>query len=242
MQLSRRLQAVTDMVNRGNCVADIGCDHAYTSIYLASNSIASKVFAMDINQGPVDRAKENVKRYHLEDRIEVRKSDGLQMLQPEEVDTIIMAGMGGALMIEILQQRMEIVRGVSELILQPQSEHYKVREFLEAQEFIIFQENMLKEDGKYYVIIKSVPGSAVKGIQLESYKLVEPAHYHYGRLLLEAENNILREYLLWDMELCMQIKASLREGNSNGVQQRLTEIEDKMMLIQRGLSYFKIPQ
>ena len=78
MQLSKRLQAVADMINQGHRVADIGCDHAYTAIYLIRNKISPYVVAMDINQGPLDIAKKNIGKYNLADSISTRKSDGLQ--------------------------------------------------------------------------------------------------------------------------------------------------------------------
>ncbi|TAH71178.1 MAG: SAM-dependent methyltransferase, partial [Anaerolineaceae bacterium] len=154
MQLSKRLHAVAEMVTPGNRVADIGCDHAYTTIYLLIKGISPFVVAMDINQGPLDRAKENVERFGLADKVSIRKSDGLKKLHVGEVDTIMMAGMGGRLMLQILTSCMKISSSAKELVLQPQSEINLVRKTLKELGYIIIKENMLKEDGKYYVIMK----------------------------------------------------------------------------------------
>lgn len=237
MQLSKRLQAVAELVTPGNRVADIGCDHAYTSIYLVKQGISRSVIAMDINQGPVDRAKENVAKYHCKDHIEVRKSDGLKKLAPEEADTIIIAGMGGELTVQILSEGMEAVKSARELILQPQSEVYKVRRFLTGCNFIIIHEIMIREDGKYYVMLKAIPSEAVTDKEL--YQLAGKEHFHYGRLLLEQRNKVLEEFLLWDMEICTKIMDTLTDGNSESSCRRKKEIEDRMVLLRCGLSYYQ---
>ena len=120
MQLSLRLKTVADSVTGGNRVADVGCDHAYIAIHLAENNIAPRVVAMDVNKGPLSKAMENIEIRGLEDRIETRLSDGLARLNPGEADTVVIAGMGGALMVRILTEGESALYVVKELILQPQ--------------------------------------------------------------------------------------------------------------------------
>lgn len=114
MQLSKRLQAVVNLITRGAKVADVGCDHAYISIYMVEKNLASKVIAMDVNRGPLERAKENIRCCHYDNQIETRLSDGLQELKPGEADTLLIAGMGGALMQRILTGKMEVLEQVRE--------------------------------------------------------------------------------------------------------------------------------
>ncbi len=237
MQLSKRLQMVADSVTKGYLVADVGCDHAYTSIYLARNQISPHIIAMDVNQGPIERAKENIIRYGCKDFIEARKSNGLEKLNCGEADSVIIAGMGGALMVQILEQSLEVTKSLKELILQPQSEIYKVRQFLLEKEFIIIEENMLKEDGKYYVMIKAVPQKLVE--EKDVFLLTREEEFHYGRLLLNRQNTILKEFLLWDLDLCEGIAQSLQGNQSSQAEQRRTDIQAKMELIHKGLEYFK---
>ena len=130
MQLSLRLKTVADSVTGGNRVADVGCDHAYIAIHLAENNIAPRVVAMDVNKGPLSKAMENIEIRGLEDRIETRLSDGLARLNPGEADTVVIAGMGGALMVRILTEGESALKEVKELILQPQSEIFLVRRHL----------------------------------------------------------------------------------------------------------------
>ena len=95
MELSRRLYAVASLVTEGASVADVGTDHGYIPIYLMQKNIASKVIALDINGGPLERARMHIIGYNLKGQIETRLSDGLSAVQPGEVDTMIAAGMGG---------------------------------------------------------------------------------------------------------------------------------------------------
>lgn len=237
MQLSNRLKSVADLVTPGNRVADVGCDHAYTSIYLAEHKISPHIIAMDINQGPILRAKENIIKYGYETFIETRKSDGLERLEIGEADTVIIAGMGGGLVVQILTKRPEIMKSVRELVLQPQSEIHKVRQMLTDNNFIIIEENMIKEDGKYYPMMKAVPYHQVE--YPENYQLSKEEHFYYGRLLLEQHNQVLKQFLLWDLGICQDIMETLTDGQTENSQQRRHEIQDRINLIRCGLGYYK---
>ncbi len=238
MQLSKRLKAVADLVTPGNRVADIGCDHAYTSIYLAKNDISPRIIAMDVNQGPIDRANENIIKYGYEDKIETRKSDGLEKLREYEVDTIVIAGMGGALTLQILTNHLPVMKSVKELILQPQSEIYKVRQMLQEYGFLVTKENMLKEDGKYYVMIKALKKDVVS--DTTKFELMKEEHFHYGRLLLEQKLPVLKEFLLWEASICKGILDALAVEESEKTQVREAEIKEKLQLIDQGLKYFDL--
>ncbi len=237
MQLSKRLHAVASLVTPGNRVADVGCDHAYTSIYLIEKEIANKVIAMDVNQGPIDRAKDNIEKYGYSNLIETRKSNGLERLQEGEVDTILIAGMGGALTIQILEEKQELVQCVKELILQPQSEINKVRLLLQERNFLIVKENMVMDEGKFYMMIKAIPKEMVS--EPVQYELTKKEHVYYGRLLLEQKHPILREFLLWDLGLCENILSTLRTEKTENAKIREREMEERRALILSGLEYYQ---
>ncbi len=237
MQLSKRLQAVADLVTPGSRVADIGCDHAYTSIYLVENEIASKVIAMDVNQGPIDRAQDNINKFGYQTRIETRKSNGLEKLTMDETDTILIAGMGGALTIQILQEKPELLSRVHELILQPQSEINKVRRMIVEQGFLIVRENMVYEDGKYYMMMRAVPKETVA--EPEQYRLTMQEHFHYGRLLLEHRHPVLLAFLNWELGLFQTIQKDLMFKQTPNAKAREKELEEKIALIHCGLKYYK---
>jgi len=237
MQLTKRLQAVADFVTPGSRVADVGCDHAYISIYLARNKISPSIIAMDINKGPLERAKSNIERYGCERVIETRLSDGLEKLKPGEADSIVVAGMGGPLMVKILSEGRESMLAARELILQPQSEIYKVRQFLKEQQFAITAENMVIDEGKYYFIMKAIRRDICS--EPEAYDLCKKEHFHFGRLLLENRHPVLKSYLLWDLEICESILKALEDETSEKALERRQQVGERIELIRCGLEYYK---
>ena len=148
------------MVTPGKRLADVGTDHGYIPIYLTERGIIPSAVAMDINKGPLMRAEEHIREYDLTDKIETRLSDGLKNLKSEEADSMIAAGMGGGLVIRILSDSAQTAEALDELILQPQSEIQKVREYLCGHGYRIIREDMIFEDGKYYPMMKAVRGDA----------------------------------------------------------------------------------
>ncbi len=156
LDLSKRLQAVANLVSPGRRVADIGCDHGYVSIYLADVRKCPKVIAMDVRKGPLSQAESNIHRYGMDDRIETRLSDGTALLEPDEVDTLLISGMGGRLIMRIVSEGLDRLGAFKELVLQPQSEVELVRKFLREHDYIIVDEDFVIEDGKNYPMMKAL--------------------------------------------------------------------------------------
>ena len=224
--LSKRMQMVAGMVSKGNVTADIGCDHGFVSIYLIEQEICPRVIAMDVNEGPLLRAKEHIAQRGLESSIDVRLSDGIDKLQDGEVESIIIAGMGGRLVMKILSSHMDRVKHLKEIILQPQSELHFVRQFLSENNLHIVQEDMVEEAGKYYPCIKAVYSEGKK----EAYTDVEN---WYGPLLLNQKHPVLYDYLQKEKEMFEQIteqikqnakKVDIEEAKEDTIQNRLRQI------------------
>lgn len=152
VRLSERMLAIAQMVSPGMRVCDVGCDHGFISIYLVEEGIAPSVLAMDIGKGPLQQAQSHIEEAGLQDRIHTRLSDGLTQYREGEADCLIIAGMGGPLMQEILSNKK--VEDFREMILAPQSEICEFRKFLADHGFEIVAENMVFEDGKYYPMMK----------------------------------------------------------------------------------------
>ena len=159
LQISRRLKAVAALVSPGLVLADVGCDHGYIPIYLIQKGQIPRAIAMDINQGPLLRAREHIREWGLEAYIETRLSDGLKALEPGEAQCLVIAGMGGPLMERILTQGAPVLKDMKELILQPQSEIGHFRQFLAENGYRIIEEDMVEEEKKYYPMMKAVQGS-----------------------------------------------------------------------------------
>jgi len=165
MELSKRLQAVADLLDYHESVADIGCDHGFVSIYLIESKKAFRCLAMDVNEGPLERATEHVMEKRLSTYIETRLSDGAKAIRFQtnedgmkqlEVEAALIAGMGGRLIIKILMDSYEKFRCMEEFVLQPQSEIAKVRQFIRENGYEIAKENMIFEEGKFYPMMKVV--------------------------------------------------------------------------------------
>ena len=178
MQLSKRLSAVAEFVTPGGCLVDVGTDHGYVPIALLEQKKISSAIAMDVNRGPLERAREHIAQYQMGDYIETRLSDGLHALRAGEGDSLLIAGMGGGLTIRILSEGEPLLSGFRELILEPQSDIDRVRAWLLEHGFFLAQENFVEEDGKYYPILRAVPG------EKENLKAEE---LFYGPRLLEKE-------------------------------------------------------
>ncbi|MBO4265683.1 MAG: SAM-dependent methyltransferase [Lachnospiraceae bacterium] len=201
--LSDRLKAVAEMITPGLPVADIGCDHAYLPIHLAKEDISPRIIACDINAGPILRAKENIDDVELGDRIEVRQGDGLSVIEPGEVSSVVIAGMGGRLMMKILTEGEGVLRSVSEIIMEPQSEVGSLRHFLQDRGFRIISESMVSEDDKFYPVIKAVPG------QMDWDREI---YFRYGKILLREENPVLHEFLLREKQYLGDLLIELSEN------------------------------
>lgn len=226
-QLSERLRAAAGMVTKGNIVADVGCDHAYTSIYLCREGIAPHVIAMDINQGPLAGAKTHIKQAGLSEQIDVRLSDGLEKLVPGEADTVLLCGMGGLLMIKILSDYPAATASFKELVLQPQSEPGEVRRFLHKQGYRITKEHMLKEDGKFYVMLRAVPCE-------EPERYDSDCEYLYGKLLLEEKNEVLAEFLAREYRLRSEVLSALSGQNTENARKRKLSLGKEFAMIEEA--------
>lgn len=228
MQISKRLLALAEMVSEGNVLADVGCDHGYIPIYLIRNKRIPKAIAMDIGEGPLGRARENIKAYGLEGYIETRLSDGLSELNPGEAESVIISGMGGPLMEQILQTGRETALSLRELILQPQSDIPHFRKYLAESGYVILDENMIYEDGKFYPMMKAVRGKS-------DYSELE---YRYGPVLLEKCHPVLRAYLDREKDKLQIIEDALRGNDSVSARERSVEIRKEMQLVQAALKIY----
>ncbi len=224
------MKAVASMVTQGNCLADIGTDHGYVPIALVQGKKIPKAIAMDINKGPLQRACEHIAECKLEDYIETRLSDGVDKLKVGEADTILIAGMGGELVVHILSEGKEVCRNAKELVLQPQSELEKVRKYLRDEKYKLVDEDMVIEDGKYYPMMKVVPveeDSFWDAIPEEAIR----ACYMYGPLLLKNGNPSLRKFLVKQhKQLNAILKELEKQPESEAILNRKKEVLDEISL------------
>lgn len=226
INLSKRLQAVADLVTSAECIADVGCDHGYIPIYLVEQGICKKAIAMDINRGPLQRAREHIEEHKLGAYIETRLSDGVQALEKGEVQEIVIAGMGGATMQGILEEGAGILEPDTLLVLQPQSELGEFRSYLVSRNFSILAEDMVYEGGKYYPMMKVQKQNTISGPH-DGYSETE---LRYGPLLLARRHPVLKEFLQWQLEHKKAILQQLKQHD---------RIEEEISYICQALKVYK---
>ncbi len=150
---NERFDALISQVRRGASVADIGCDHAYVSCKLVKCGISRRVYASDIRKGPLEAAKSNIEKYGFSEFITARLADGLDGIESFSPDDIIIAGMGGELIAKIIDKS-AYTRNVNvNLILQPMTCVYELRQYLSQNGFEIKNEILCRDSGKIYEII-----------------------------------------------------------------------------------------
>lgn len=159
--IDSRIKAVLNFVEKNSRVADIGADHGYLSIELVKSGRASFVVASDKNSKPLDAAKKNISAAGLNDFIDARLGDGLKVLREGEIDTICVAGMGGALIVEILDNSPEILKSARQLILQPMNAVEKVQAWLKNNGWYISDIDLAEVGGIIYEIINAVKNPAL---------------------------------------------------------------------------------
>lgn len=236
IKISERLKTAASLVQEGNRLADVGTDHGYVPIYLLEQGRIPRAIAMDINRGPLDRAKEHIALYQMENYIETRLSDGVEALQAGEADTILIAGMGGGLVMHILTDGEDVCRQAKELILQPQSELERVRRFLLEHGYVTDEEAMVKEDGKYYPMMR-VHYDADFADKVSEASQVQLC---YGKMLLEQRHPVLLDYLNWERSIQEAILEKLKQQAQNeAILARIREVEQVLAQNGDALSYYK---
>lgn len=243
--LSDRMQAIVNLVTPGRTVADVGCDHGFISIYLIEQEIAPRVIAMDVNDGPLLRAKEHVEEKGLENKITIKKSDGLKNLEwiyngILEAGCVIIAGMGGRLTVKILEDSMEKLPYLKELILEPQSDLPMVRRFLWKHGFVMMKEDMVEEDGKYYQIMKAVRRENI-GYEdpYTEYLVYDTLAAKYGPVLLSESHPVMRAYLLREKNKYTEILAGMKENGLTDENEQVIKVNEELKLIDKALLFFK---
>ena len=250
------------VMDRFRCVADVGCDHGYVSIYLVQKGIADSAIAMDVRKGPLSAAKANIEEYGLADRVQVRLSDGLLELKEGEADALVIAGMGGKLMISILEKKDLRALGIRTAVLQPQSDISEFREYLRKKGYLIEDEKIVLEDGKYYFPMRvRITGTEQGDEESGSFLMMEKAVSvlkqsgrtgelfskvsdegviricnRYGEHNIQRRDSLLKSYLEHGLEVDNSILSALSADSHSG---RVAQIKQEISDIQSVLAIFE---
>ncbi len=259
-QISKRLAAVADYVTEGNRLVDVGTDHAYLPIYLLEEGRIPSALAADVRKNPLERAKENIAAHGLSDRIETHLSDGLKKINTD-YESLVLAGMGGRLIRDILAADLKKSASFREIILEPQSDLQALRAFLREKGFQIDCENMVLEEGKYYPILhvikeKSALVDSAKKEKLtgkkktgekntgkkESGEEEEQLLYdRYGYHLIKEAHPVLLSYLEKEEKEKEKVLRHLETLSEKGqsLDKRRQELEEDLYLNRRAQEMIK---
>lgn len=206
IKLSQRLQAIADFVPQNAKVADIGTDHGFLPCWLAQNNKVEFVIACDVNAQPLALAQKNITDTNVGEIVSTRLGDGLSVLQPGEVDVVTIAGMGGTLMLEILDAAPAVADRLKRIILQPNVGAEAVRIWAEKNRWKIVTEELVRENDIFSVIIVLEPG--------RSDKFMSAVELYLGPKLLEMQHPLLGLYISEEWEKTQHILEQLSQSDS----------------------------
>ncbi|WP_019553223.1 tRNA (adenine(22)-N(1))-methyltransferase [Propionispira raffinosivorans] len=229
MNLGPRLLSVAKFVPKGSVVADIGTDHAYLPISLVENKIVDKAFACDVHAGPYQVAQKTILAAGVSSQIDVRFGDGITVLSPGEVDVLTIAGMGGALMIDILSKCPRVTADLKGVVLQPMNGAALLRSWLYQNGWKINEEDLVFDEGRLYEVMYAVHGYTA---------MPEDLLMEIGPMLWQNRHILLRQHI---ENLLFQSKRVLR-GMANSEQakqsekysfvlEKIKELEDRMQCL-----------
>lgn len=218
MELSKRLQAIADFVKEGAVVGDIGTDHGYIPVYLIKNGLAKRAIAADISRGSLDKAEGYIRDLNLEGIIDTRLGNGLEVIEEGELDTVIIAGMGGILISEILEESKKVVETIDHFIFQPMLGSEKLREYLVENNFKIVDEALIKENGKFYEIIYATHGKM---------EIERKLDYEISPILLERRDKTLKDFLEHKISYNKSIMEKIDKTSSDKSRRRFLQLEDE---------------
>lgn len=219
VKLTPRLGKIASLVKCNNVVADIGTDHGYIAIHLVQNRISPFVIAGDVNPKPLDCARKNIEAAGLTDKIETRLGSGLTILKPKEAATIIIAGMGGLLISELIQQSLEVAQMAEELILQPMQAQEELRRYIVGAGFKIVKDILVKEDNRIYEII-----CVKKGKQ----SVADEIFFEAGFFIEENPRELAIEFIEGKINSLASIVSEIRELEAAAAKAKLKQCEEKL--------------
>lgn len=188
MKLTDRLLKIASLVSKGKKIADIGTDHGYIPVYLLNKGTIPFAILADVNKGPLENARKEVKYNNLIDKTDLRLGSGIEVLKKDEVDEIIIAGMGGILISELLEANKEVAHSVDKLILQPMQAQEELRKYLLGNGYEIVNEVLVKEDFRIYEIIETKYTGKNTILEDEIY-------FEVSKKLIENNDPLLKEFI-----------------------------------------------
>jgi tRNA (adenine22-N1)-methyltransferase len=230
MELSKRLNWIIEKVDKVQVIMDVGTDHGYIPINLIKNNMAKKVIASDINKEPLKKAKINAAFDGILDNIDLRLGAGLSILKNKEAEAVIIAGMGGNLIRDILENDLNKVKNLEYLVLQPAQNPEVLREYLYSNDYEILDEDICLDENKYYEIFKV---KYKKG----NYIKIDNIFYEISPFMLNKKLPILKSYIESKIEKNEKVIDFIKDNTEHAVM-RKNELKEKNEKLKKLLKSF----
>lgn len=229
MDISKRIEFIMENLENVETLADIGTDHGYVPLMALERQICNKAIACDINKDPLDKARLNAILEGVGDELEFRLGGGFEPLNVNEVNEVVIAGMGGNLIRDILEADIEKVKSVEYLILVPAQNPEVLREYLYKNNYEIIKEDLCFDEGIYYELFKvrSAEGHATE---------LDSIYYEISPVLLRSRNPLMKDYLQFKLDEYNRILGFITEATV-AANKRREEIKEKISIITSMLNY-----
>lgn len=226
INLDARLSSVVRLLGRENIVVDVGCDHGYVANYLVENGLSKLVYATDISEPSLNKNKEFAYSRGNEDKVISVLGNGLIPLVGKNFDAVVIAGMGGELIINILESAYEVIKDKT-LILQPMNSRRDLRIYLDKRGFIIEKEDLVKDDDKFYEIIKVNPKAITYEVKSD---------YYFGESLIRDKDSLLIEYIKELINKNYSFIEMAKKSEKNKAKERIRKLEEEVRLFKEILN------
>lgn len=219
MRLKGRLLSVAEMVPPSRCVVDVGTDHGKLPVWLVKRGIAESAIVTDISAASLKKAEALIRAHGLEDMIEARVGDGLSVIHPGEADTVIIAGVGGVLIRDILKSAPQVTSTVKTFVLQPMKSQGLLRKWLVDNGYAIVDESLAREKDKFYEVMV---------VQQGKQHIHHDVYYDIGYMLIKKQHPLLKEFIEYKMAKTAAIIEQLESRGTPDSKKELEEFKRKL--------------
>lgn len=221
MRLKGRLLSVAEMVPPSKCIVDVGTDHGRLPVWLVKRGIAERAIVTDISAASLKKAEALIKAHGLESLIEPRVGDGLSVVYPGEADTVVISGMGGLLIRDILENAPQVTASVKTFVLQPMRNQGLLRKWLVNSGYAIVDESLVREKDKFYEVIVAQHGKQ---------HIPRDVYYDIGYMLIQKKDPLLKEFIEYKMAktaaIIEQLESKGTPCSKKGIDDLKRKLED----------------
>lgn len=219
MDISKRLKCIENLIDSCEVVADIGTDHAYLPIDLIKQKICIRAIASDINRGPVQKARKNISQENMNKYIECRLGPGLSTIKCNEANVLIIAGMGGNLIRDIVETGIDVFKTAEYAVLQPVQNPEILRKYIYERGFSVINEELCFDENKYYEIIKVKYDNKPRKL--------DDIDYEISKILFNNKHKLLKKYICYKIEKYGKILSNINDPGELA-QERRIKLQEKL--------------